>query len=278
MTEKNLSIAYSTCPNDTFIFHALMHGLVETGNLTFTSHLHDVEALNRFAVDETFQITKLSFAALGALQDKYTLLRSGAALGRGCGPLIVAKPGFDVSRLKEIPIAVPGLMTTAHMLLGLYLEQPPNSVPMLFDAIMPKIKSGEFEAGLIIHESRFTYEEYGLECVADLGAFWENKTALPIPLGCIAAHRSLPQDEIKRIEKAISQSVQYAFDNPEASKEYIHSHAVELSDDVTQNHIELYVNDFSVDLRDEGIKAMETLLSTGRKHGLIPDSSHPLFQ
>ncbi|VVS91887.1 1,4-dihydroxy-6-naphthoate synthase [Desulfoluna spongiiphila] len=273
----NRTLAYSTCPNDTFIFHALVHGLVKAEGTDFKTHLHDVEALNGFATERTFDVTKLSFAALGHLRHRYALLRSGAALGRGCGPLIVAKPGFDPKRLKEVPIAVPGLMTTAHLLLGLYLGQSPNSAPMVFDTIMPKVAAGEFEAGLIIHESRFTYADHGLTCVDDLGAFWERETDLPIPLGGIAAARDLPKDEITRIDAAISQSVTYAFAHPNASRDYIRSHAVELSDEVTQSHIDLYVNNFSIDLGDEGIAAVEALMDRAEKSGLIPQSEAPLF-
>jgi len=271
------TIAYSTCPNDTFIFHALIHDLVQAGGLTFETHLHDVEALNTFAKERRFDITKLSFAAIGHLRDRYALLRSGAALGRGCGPLIVAKPGFDPSRLSEVAIAVPGLMTTAHLLLGLYLGKAPQAVPMVFDTIMPKVASGEFEAGLIIHESRFTYQEHGLTCVDDLGAFWERETGLPIPLGGIAAARDLPEDEIACVESAISQSVKHAFAHPEASRDYIRSHAVELSHEVIHSHIGLYVNDFSIDLGDEGVAAVEALMDRAEKSGLIPPSDLPLF-
>lgn len=271
------TLAYSTCPNDTFIFHALVHGLVQAGDLRFETHLHDVEALNTFAGTRRFDITKLSFAAIGCLRERYALLRSGAALGRGCGPLIVARPGFDPRRLGEVPIAVPGLMTTAHLLLGLYLGKRPLAVPMVFDTIMPQVASGAFEAGLIIHESRFTYPEHGLTCVDDLGAFWERETGLPIPLGGIAAARDLPKDEIARVESAISQSVRHAFAHPDASRDYIKRHAVELADDVIRRHIGLYVNDFSIDLGDEGITAVKTLMKRAEKSGLIPASTLPLF-
>ena len=271
------SIAFSTCPNDTFIFHGLIHGLVTAGDLSFEPHLHDVEALNTFAQNSRFDITKLSFAALGHLRDRYALLRSGAALGRGCGPLIVARPGFDPRRLAEVPIAVPGLMTTAHLLLGLYLGTKPQAVPMIFDSIMPKVASGEFEAGLIIHESRFTYQDHGLICVDDLGAFWERDTGLPIPLGGIAASRSLPTEEIACVETAIAQSVKHAFAHPEASRDYIQNNAVELSQEVIESHIGLYVNDFSIDLGDEGIAAVEALMHRAEAKGLIPPSSAPLF-
>lgn len=271
------SLAYSTCPNDTFIFHALVHGLVPHNALSVDTHLHDVEALNTMAGKRRFDITKLSFAAIGHLRERYALLRSGAALGRGCGPLIVARPGFDARRLGEVPIAVPGLMTTAHLLLGLYLKKTPMAVPMIFDAIMPRVISGEFEAGIIIHESRFTYEEKGLICVEDLGAFWEQETALPIPLGGIAAARDLPREEIARIETAISQSVRHAFAHPEDSMDYIQHHAVELSAEVIRSHIGLYVNDFSVDLGEEGVRAVEALMERAEKSGLIPPSEAPLF-
>ncbi|MCG8471593.1 MAG: 1,4-dihydroxy-6-naphthoate synthase [Desulfobacterales bacterium] len=277
MNKKPIHIAFSPCPNDTFIFHGLIHGCVKTENLFFEPHLHDVEALNRFAMERRFDVTKLSFAALPHFTDRYALLRSGAALGRGCGPLIVARPGFNPEKLAQIPIAIPGLMTTAHLLLGLYLGKKPQSVPMVFNEIMPKVASGEFEAGLIIHESRFTYQQHGLTCVADLGAFWENETGLPIPLGGIAAARDLPVHEIQTIQEMISQSVRHAFAHPEASKAYIQKHASELSQEVTENHISLYVNDFSIELGDEGEKAVSTLMERAAKDGLVPHLQHTLF-
>ncbi len=274
---EKLAVAYSTCPNDTFIFHALAHGLIECEGIAFDTVLKDVEALNQDARLGRYEISKLSFAAIGNLAESYGLLRSGAALGRGCGPLIVARPGFDPSRLKSVAIAAPGLWTTACMLLGLYLGEKPNAVPMRFDKIMPAVQRGEFEAGVIIHEGRFTYGEYGLISLMDLGQWWEEETGLPIPLGGICAARSLGEETVAKAETAIRQSVVYAREHPGAADAYIRRHAAEMSESVVASHIELYVNDFSIDLGEEGEKAVEKLFALAGKAGMIPAGRAPLF-
>ncbi len=274
---KTLKLAYSTCPNDTFIFYALAHNLINCGNLRFDIELKDVEALNQDAKTGIFDISKLSFAALGHLQDSYGLLRSGAALGRGCGPLIVARPGTDLSRLKTEKVAVPGMWTTACLLLGLYLSDKPAAVPMTFDRIMPSVAKEEFDFGVIIHEGRFTYEEYGLTSLLDLGKWWENKTSLPIPLGGIAIRRDIPGDIAKIIEAAIRNSVTYSFNNKGAPDEYIKKYAQEMAPLVIQQHIELYVNEFSIDLGQDGETAVDTLFSMAGNFGIMPKSNAPLF-
>jgi 1,4-dihydroxy-6-naphthoate synthase len=275
--ETDLSLAYSPCPNDTFIFHALTHGLVSCGDRRFTVDLKDVEALNMAARQGRYHISKLSFAAIGHLLGDYGLLRSGAALGRGCGPLIVARPGIRLSDIKNQPIAVPGMWTTANLLLGLYLGRQPAVVPLRFDRIMPCIKEGDVDVGVIIHEGRFTYQDHGLEELLDLGAWWETATGLPIPLGGIAVKRSLPSGVVKDIERAIAASVQYAFHHPEASATYIRQHAQEMDPHVIDSHIDLYVNDFSIDLGHTGTKAVEHLFELAAQNGLIEKSNHPLF-
>lgn len=194
---RHLTLGYSTCPNDTFIFHALAHGRVDLKGLTYDIRLADVEALNQKASTGLLDISKLSFAAIGHLLDTYGLLHSGAALGRGCGPLIVAKPGVDLSALGHFPVAVPGAWTTAALLLTLFSPRPVQTVPMTFDRIMPAIQNGEMKMGVIIHEGRFTYEAYGLTCLTDLGQWWETETGLPIPLGGIVARRNLPVDMLQ---------------------------------------------------------------------------------
>ncbi len=274
---RALTLAYSTCPNDTFIFYALAHGRIDCGDLDWRPHLADVESLNRDAAAGKWDVSKLSFAALGHLQETYGLLRSGAALGRGCGPLIVARPGFDPDRLPSVPIAVPGLQTTANLLLGLYLAEPPRAVPMTFDKIMPAVARGEFEAGVIIHEGRFTYSGYGLESLVDLGRWWEEETGLPIPLGGIAVRRDLGTDIARRAEAAVRDSVRFGFDHPEAAAGYIRRHAREMAGSVIQQHIDLYVNDFSLDLGKEGEAAVAALFDRGRRCGLLPSVDRPLL-
>jgi 1,4-dihydroxy-6-naphthoate synthase len=275
---KSFSLGYSPCPNDTFIFYAMIHGRIDTRGISFNEILLDVETLNQKASRAELDVTKVSYAAYLQLRDKYTLLRSGGALGRGCGPLIVARDIHGVQDLRGKKIAVPGLMTTAFLLLRLYDSSfPPDSklltpdseiIPMPFDRIMDSVSKGETDAGLIIHESRFTYPLYGLKKVIDLGEWWEQDTGLPIPLGGILAKRSLGADMIKKIDEVLKQSVQYAFSHRDETKSYIKQHAQELSDDVIDSHIELYVNEFSVDLGDEGEAAVRELISRAEKAGI----------
>ncbi len=277
LPKNALSLGYSPCPNDTFIFYALAHEKIDGGGLRIETVLKDVEALNQDAVACRFDITKLSFAALGHLRDSYALLRSGAALGRGCGPLLVANPDFKPQLLKTLPVAVPGMWTTARLLFGLYFPEAVEPVSVRFDQIMPAVKKGDFAAGVIIHEGRFTYPNYGLECLEDLGKWWENKTGLPIPLGGIAIRRNISGKTAAKIEGMIRESIEYAFKNPDHAAGYIRQHAQELSWEVISNHIGLYVNDFSIDLGKDGEKAIETLFAMASKKGVITQSKIPLF-
>jgi len=275
--QKKLSLAYSTCPNDTYIFYALAHGKIDLGDLSFDIMLNDVEHLNQEAKKGIIDISKLSFAAIGHLMETYGLLRSGAALGRGCGPMIVARKGTDLNNLKSGKIAVPGLWTTANLLLGLFTKNRPNVFPVVFDKIMPAVEKKEFDFGVIIHEGRFTYQNYNLQCLMDLGKWWEDETKMPIPLGGIAIRRELPKEIISRVETGIRKSIEYAHRNPEEADAYIKAHAQEMSGDVISQHINLYVNDFSTDIGDQGTAAIETLFAKARKNGIIPDSDKDLF-
>lgn len=277
MINKKLSLAYSTCPNDTFLFNALAHNLIDLKGLSYSINLDDVETLNQKASKQIFDISKLSFAAIGQFQDTYGLLRTGAALGRGCGPLLIAKPGYKAKNIKKVQIAVPGLQTTASMLVGLWLGKKADLVPMTFDKIMPAVLSGKYDFGVIIHESRFTYKEYGLECVIDLGKWWEEETSLPIPLGGIAIKRNLAKDIIKQVEQSIGESVIYAFNHKDAGKKYIKQHAQEMADDVIDKHIDLYVNDFTKFLGNDGEKAVEYLFEMARQKGVMAKSNKALF-
>lgn len=272
-----LTLGFSTCPNDTFIFHALVHEVIDVRPFHFEAVLKDVEALNQDAAQARLDVSKLSFAALGHVLDDYALLHSGAALGRGCGPLIVARPGISLADLGRRRVAVPGLWTTACLLLGLYMGQRPQVEAMTFDRIMPAVAEGRCDFGVIIHEGRFTYPQYGLVNLLDLGAWWEAQSGLPIPLGCIAVRRNLGPASARKIETMIRASVDHAFAHRQDSQAYIRAHAQELAEPVIRQHIELYVNDYTRDIGAQGERAARLLLERARQVGVVPDSDQPLF-
>ncbi|QSV46933.1 1,4-dihydroxy-6-naphthoate synthase [Geobacter benzoatilyticus] len=274
---RDLTLGFSPCPNDTYIFHALVHGLVETPGLAFRERLEDVETLNRLALEGVLDVSKVSYHALGFLRDEYLLLRSGGALGRGCGPLVVTKGAGSMKDLRGKPIAVPGRYTTAALLLRLFDPSLDNLVYLPFNEIMAGVARGEFAAGVIIHESRFTFPEYGLTKLLDLGAWWEGETGCPIPLGGIVARRSLGRETVAAIDAALRASVAHARSNPSAASAYIRAHSQEMSDEVCAAHIGLYVNDFSLQLGAEGELAVAALLGRAEAAGVIPRSVAPLF-
>lgn len=277
MTDITLTLGYSPCPNDTFIFNALVHSLVPCEGIFFIERLEDVETLNRLAMEEALDLTKISYHALGHLRDRYVLLHSGGALGRGCGPLVVSQQPTTMDQLRNQTILIPGELTTAHLLLQLYGGGFSKVKSLPFDQIIPALARKEAAAGVIIHESRFTYQQLGLHQVLDLGQWWEQLTGLPIPLGGILARRSLSHEVIEKIDSALRASVIYAQQHPQAAMNYIRSHAQELADSVTLDHIHLYVNEFSVHLGDEGIAAVQQLLSRAQQQGIIPHCELPLF-
>jgi len=263
---KTLKLGFSSCPNDTFIFHAMTHSLIDTDGYRFDSIITDVEELNKAASEDITDITKLSFHAWLRLKDKYDLLRSGAALGFGCGPLLVSKTGaVDNNSL----IAVPGELTTAALLLRLFMPNASNHVYSRFDNILRGISSGKYDAGVIIHEGRFIYEDYGLKLVTDLGRWWEKKTGMPIPLGCIAVKKVLGKEIKSAVERMIKNSVMYAFSHRDESYGFIKEHAAELDQDVIQQHIDLYVNDFTIDLGENGLEAVRVLEKLAVSNGII---------
>jgi 1,4-dihydroxy-6-naphthoate synthase len=274
MSKPALTIGYSPCPNDTFIFYALMHGEISLRHARFsTPRLEDVETLNKWAFSGRLDVTKLSFHALGHVRDKYTMLKAGAALGRGCGPLLVTKADHERSDPSAWKIAVPGRYTTAALLLRLFLPEHSEMVIMRFDAIMDAVRAGEVDGGVIIHESRFTFQDYGLVCVRDLGEWWEQDTGLPVPLGCIAARKSLGTQVIEETEQAVAASIRWAYRHQDQCASYIKQHAQELDDQVVADHIKLYVNNFSMDLGDEGGAAVKELLRRGADAGIFADRS-----
>lgn len=275
---NELTLGYSPCPNDTFIFYALVHGAIDAGGLRFREILEDVETLNLMARKQRLDITKVSFAVFAELREDYALLRSGGALGRGCGPLIVAREGVSLSSLRGKRIAIPGRNTTAFLLLRLLdPELGHNALVMPFDRIMSAVRDGHADAGLIIHESRFTYPAYGLVEVEDMGRWWEAETGLPIPLGCIIARRTLGASMAGRIDALVRQSLEYAFGHPHEPVDYIKGHSQEMADDVILRHIDLYVNDFSLDLGSEGVAAVETLFGMAVERGLVEPGGKTLF-
>jgi 1,4-dihydroxy-6-naphthoate synthase len=270
MTDTStLTLGYSPCPNDTFIFDALVHGRVEVDGVRFEERLEDVETLNRLAAVAALDVTKISYGAIPGLLRDYVLLRSGGALGRGCGPLLVARREMDADELSRARIAIPGRSTTANLLLRLFAPDAAPGVERVYSDIMPAVARGELDAGLIIHESRFTYPQHGLVRVADLGEWWEATTGLPIPLGGILARRALGDATIRAVEDGIRRSVEFAFAHPDASRPYVRAHAQEMDDAVTQQHIDLYVNRFSVDVEEEGARAIEALFARAREAGVI---------
>jgi 1,4-dihydroxy-6-naphthoate synthase len=274
---RTLTLGYSPCPNDTFIFHALVHGRIPLPGIQLCERLEDVETLNALARRGALDLTKVSCHALGLLRRDYALLRSGGALGRGCGPLVIARQPTTMADLRGQRIAIPGRLTTANLLLQLLGDGYDDLLILPFHRIMPAVAAGEAAAGVIIHESRFTYGEYGLCQVLDLGAWWEGETGLPIPLGGILARRELGTELIRRIGAALRQSVDYAFAHPQEARDYIRAHAQELAPHVIDQHIALYVNDFSRDLGSEGERALQELFTRAEKRGLLPPCDLPLF-
>ncbi len=272
-----LTLGFSPCPNDTFIFDALVHEKVDTEGLEFEPILEDVEALNLRAFRGELAVTKLSYAAFGHVLPKYAMLTAGSALGFGVGPLLVSKKNWAEKDLAEALIAIPGRFTTANFLLSLAYPFAKNKVEMLFSDIEKAVLEGEADAGLLIHENRFTFEKKGLQKIIDLGQFWENETRLPIPLGGIAVHREVPPTVQKKLGRVLRRSVEFAFSNPEASKNYVQTHAQEMDETVQRQHIELYVNRFSVDLGAEGRSAVEQMLSMARDRKIIPDFDLKIF-
>lgn len=278
MTMQSLSLGYSPCPNDTFIFYGLVHGKISLPGYGFQDPvLEDVEQLNLLALEGRLDITKLSFHALAHVLDDYCVLTSGSALGRGCGPLLVSRKPFALSDLKKKRIAIPGKLTTAALLFRMFLPDCVDLVEIRFDCIMESIENGMVDAGVIIHESRFTYEKHGLFALQDLGQWWENLTGLPLPLGCIAIKRSLGEKTAVAVDQAIRKSVQYGFAHPDHCLPYIRSHSQELAPEVVTNHINLYVNNYSEDLGEEGVAAISRFLQHGREAGVLPANSMPFM-
>jgi 1,4-dihydroxy-6-naphthoate synthase len=276
---RPLRFGFSPCPNDTFAFWGAVHGQVP-GGLRLEAVLADVERLNARAIAaaDPLEVTKLSVPALCAAAARYVLLPAGAALGFGCGPLVVARPDGprNLADLQGRRVAIPGGHTTAFLLFGLFGERDCDFAAMPFDQVMPAVARGECDAGLVIHEGRFTFREHGLEALADLGELWERDSGLPLPLGVIAARADLGPELHEAIAAVLRASVQLALAEPARPRAFVRRHAQEMDDAVCQRHIALYVNEFSVDLGRVGRAALQALVDRGRQRGLLPGNADPL--
>jgi 1,4-dihydroxy-6-naphthoate synthase len=275
-----LTLGFSPCPNDTFIFDALIHHKIDTEGLDFEVHYDDVETLNQKAFRGELDITKLSYHAFAYVADQYVLLDAGSALGYGVGPMLISKAEISISDLENNPdykIGIPGKYTTANFLLGLAFPNATNKQELVFSGIEDALLEGKIDIGLIIHENRFTYQNKGLKKIIDLGDYWEKQTGCAIPLGGIVANRNLPVDVQHKINRVLKKSVEFAFANPKSGLEFIRSHAQEMSEEVMYKHIELYVNQYSLDLGEEGRKAIKLLFDTALEKGIIPDIKEGIF-
>jgi len=274
-----LSLSFSPCPNDCFMFDAIVNRRIDLEGLEFSVRLADVEALNKAAFAGRAEVTKLSHHAYAHCVADYVLLNAGSALGRNCGPLLISQRAISEEEVAagRARIAIPGKYTTANLLLSLAFPESRDKTEMVFSAIESALLEGQYDAGLIIHENRFTYEAKGLKKITDLGEFWERETAAPLPLGGIVIKRSLPDGVKHKVGRVLRRSVEYALAHRAASRDFVRLNAQELSEEVMYKHIDLYVNRYSLDLGQEGKRAVEMLFARGGATGIIPEAKEDLF-
>lgn len=272
-----LTLGFSPCPNDTFIFDAIANNRIDTEGLSFEIIIEDVEKLNRFAFQHQLDITKLSYHAYAYLMEDYLLLDTGSALGTHCGPLLISKPENQKSRIENLTIAIPGKYTTANFLLSLAFPRVIQKIEMRFSDIEDAVVQNKADAGVIIHENRFTYQDKGLVKIMDLGEFWESQTGFPIPLGGIAVKRNLPMEISQRVNHILRKSVEYAFAHPASSHEYVKQYAQEMDENVRNRHIQLYVNNYTLDLGEIGKMAIKTLFAWAKRNQLITTIREDIF-
>ncbi len=272
-----LSLGFSPCPNDTYIFDAMVHGKIDTEGLAFDMVLGDVEMLNQKAFAGELAITKLSYHAVAYLTDTYRLLDAGSALGNNCGPLLIAKNAKSREAIATGTIAIPGKYTTANFLLSYAFPEVQHKVEMVFSDIEDAVLAGDVDAGLIIHENRFTYAQKGLVRLLDLGEHWESTTGMPIPLGGIAIRRDLPIDVQHKVNRVLQRSVQFAFDHPSAALPFVRAHAQEMDEAVMYQHIALYVNDYTLHLGERGRAAVQHLFDVVARQQIVPPKQQALF-
>lgn len=274
-----LTLGFSPCPNDCFMFDAIVNNRIDLEGLTFDVQLLDIETLNKTAINGTVDISKVSYHAFVYCLSNYVLLDAGSALGTNCGPLLIAKKEITKKEFAEgdLNVAIPGQFTTANFLLGLAFPNVEDKTELIFSEIEEAVHQEKFDTGLIIHENRFTFEAKGLKKIIDLGEFWETTTKLPIPLGGIVAKRSLPDEVKNKVNRIINKSIAYAFANRKVSLPYVSAHAQAMSEEVMYRHIDLYVNDFSLELGKEGRRAVLMLIKKAKEFGLIPPSDIKIF-
>jgi 1,4-dihydroxy-6-naphthoate synthase len=261
----HLTLGFSPCPNDTFIFDAMVNNKIDTAGFTFDTKLEDVETLNNWAIQGKLDVTKLSFAVYLKVRDQYELLNSGSALGRGCGPLLISREEIPLEEIKNKTIAIPGENTTANLLFSIAFPEAHKKKVMVFSEIENAVLNGEADAGVIIHENRFTYQLKGLKKLMDMGEYWEKTTGNPIPLGGIFIKKDISAEKRAALDQLIHQSLQHAYSEYPALSEYVKSHAQEMDEKVMRQHIDLYVNDFSLDLGQEGHAAVDALMAAAGK-------------
>jgi 1,4-dihydroxy-6-naphthoate synthase len=277
MSSKAFSLGFSPCPNDTFIFDALVNNKIDTEGIVFKPCIEDIEALNRHALLKEPDITKLSFFAFAEVSDEYELLDAGSALGNNCGPILISKIKYDLKDIDELTIAIPGKYTSANSLFSIAFPRAKKKKELLFSEIEDAILKGLVDAGVIIHESRFTYKEKGLMKMIDLGEYWESKMKLPVPLGGIAIKRNIPEVMKQKINALVRKSIEFAIQNPDSSKEYVKKHAQEMDEKVISEHIGLYVNKYSIDLGADGKNAINRYFERTQEAGITKQIGHKIF-
>jgi len=274
---QKISLGFSTCPNDTFIFDAMVHHKIDTENLDFDVFMADVEVLNHKAIHNELDVTKISYHAYSKIANNYALLDSGSALGYKNGPLLISKSKIYPDEVDQLKIAIPGFNTTANLLLSIAYPNAKNKTEYLFSDIEEVVLSGEADAGLIIHENRFTYEKKGLKKIIDLGKYWEQQTGLPIPLGGIAVNRNLDYETQMKINRILKRSVEFAFENPKSAYSYIKQYAQEMDEEVMYKHINLYVNNFTKELGKDGRNAIKVLYEKAAELHIIDEIKKNIF-
>jgi len=277
LKNMKLTLGFSTCPNDTFIFDAMVHHKIDTEGLDFSVLMVDVEELNKEAFNSNIDITKISYHAFAYISDNYKILDAGSALGNNNGPLLISKTKIYADEVPDLKIAIPGKYTTANLLLSIAYPEIRCKKEYIFSDIEEVVASHEVDAGLIIHENRFTYEQRGFQKIMDLGEFWENKTQLPIPLGGIVVNRKLSDEIQQKVNRVLRRSIEFAYSNPQESLKFIKQYAQEIEEKVMLQHIDLYVNKYSIDLGETGKKAIIKLLDTAEELKIIPKQNKDIF-
>lgn len=275
---QNIKVGLSPCPNDTFMFDALLHNKINLEDCVFTPVMEDVQQLNERAMRGELEVTKMSFFAYTKVAQEYKILNAGSALGKNCGPILISKKVIDKhSDISQLKVCIPGANTTANLLLNIFYPQIQNKTAILFSDIEQAVLNGDYDAGLIIHENRFTYQQKGLHKIVDLGEVWQQATGFHIPLGCIVVKRNLNENLQKKIDKLLYKSVKYAFSHPDSVMNFVRQHAQEMDDAIMKQHIVLYVNNFSIDLGSQGKAAIAHLFKKGQEVGLISDLPNDIF-